>query len=414
MTPDIPTRLENDARHRLDVDDITIPENRLRAVQEDAITTLAESMALIGLRLPITVRQTSGPGGDGAGEGFVVVAGAHRLLAAKRLGWERIDATCLEGDETEARLWEIAENLHRAELKALERAEHLAEWLRLTAARQAGESGKPAQLAQLSATGGRGREGGASAATRALGVSRREGQRALKIAALDPAAKAVARELDLDDNQSALLAAAGKGDADAQVAALRETARRKRAKAGSTEAGEAGPARRADQAVVVTGGEGEARAEPGDEVEPERADATREDEGGDVGPARRADQAVVADGWSGEDGEAHAEPTGEGDPERAEARGDEAGDAGPARQADQAAVVNGEDEEDLERAIAQLAHELVSSLPEPRRRALRALLADERAGELLVGHLRGELAEPTEGTAAPADSPEDFEKTGAA
>jgi ParB/RepB/Spo0J family partition protein len=118
MAPDTPTRPANEARHTPRVDDITIPEHRLRAVQEDAVATLAESMSLIGQRVPITVRETPGPGGDGANEGFVVVAGIHRLLAARRLGWERIDATCLEGDETEARLWEIAENLHRAELTA--------------------------------------------------------------------------------------------------------------------------------------------------------------------------------------------------------------------------------------------------------------------------------------------------------
>lgn len=32
----------------------------------------------------------------------------------------------------DARLWEIAENLHRAELTVQERAEHIAEWVRLT------------------------------------------------------------------------------------------------------------------------------------------------------------------------------------------------------------------------------------------------------------------------------------------
>jgi hypothetical protein len=48
MAPDTPTRPASDARHRLDVDDITVPENRLRRVREDTIVTLAESMALIG------------------------------------------------------------------------------------------------------------------------------------------------------------------------------------------------------------------------------------------------------------------------------------------------------------------------------------------------------------------------------
>jgi hypothetical protein len=32
----------------------------------------------------------------------------------------------------QVRLWEIAENLHRAELSVLERSEHIAEWVRIT------------------------------------------------------------------------------------------------------------------------------------------------------------------------------------------------------------------------------------------------------------------------------------------
>jgi hypothetical protein len=37
-----------------------------------------------------------------------------------------------DGDETEARRAEISENLHRAELTVQERADHIAEWVRLT------------------------------------------------------------------------------------------------------------------------------------------------------------------------------------------------------------------------------------------------------------------------------------------
>ena len=38
----------------------------------------------------------------------------------------------LEGNETDARLWEIAENLHRADLTVRGRVERIAEWVRLT------------------------------------------------------------------------------------------------------------------------------------------------------------------------------------------------------------------------------------------------------------------------------------------
>ena len=59
-------------------------------------------------------------------------SGHHRLEAAKSLGWESLHGIIIEGDATAGRLAEIAENLHRAELTALERAEHVSEWVRLT------------------------------------------------------------------------------------------------------------------------------------------------------------------------------------------------------------------------------------------------------------------------------------------
>jgi hypothetical protein len=93
------------------------------------------------------------------------------------------------------RLWEIAENLHRSELTVLERSEHIAEWVRLT-------ENKGAQVAQVSAKGGRGIEGGLSAATRELGIDRTEAQRSAKIDSLtaevknrnEPARKRTPRE----------------------------------------------------------------------------------------------------------------------------------------------------------------------------------------------------------------------------
>ena len=43
-----------------------------------------------------------------------------------------IDAVVSDGTETDAKMWEIAENLHRADLTALERSEHVAEWAELS------------------------------------------------------------------------------------------------------------------------------------------------------------------------------------------------------------------------------------------------------------------------------------------
>jgi len=76
-------------------------------------------------------------------------------------------------NKTKARRWEISENLHRAELTKFERDELAAEWISFT-----GNTEKPAQLAQVS--GGRGNEGGLSAATRELGIERTDASEAAK------------------------------------------------------------------------------------------------------------------------------------------------------------------------------------------------------------------------------------------
>jgi hypothetical protein len=43
-----------------------------------------------------------------------------------------VDCLIFKDDEDNARLWGITENLHRADLTALERSGHIAEWVRLT------------------------------------------------------------------------------------------------------------------------------------------------------------------------------------------------------------------------------------------------------------------------------------------
>src|SRR5258705_7572060 len=96
--------------HRIPIDDIVVREGR-RAIDLEAVAAIADSMAEIGQRMPITVRARKGR--DSAGSALVLVVGRHRLEAAKMLRWKRIDAVYLDGDKSDARLWEIAENLHR-------------------------------------------------------------------------------------------------------------------------------------------------------------------------------------------------------------------------------------------------------------------------------------------------------------
>jgi hypothetical protein len=117
---------------------------------------------------------------------------------------------------------EVAENLHRVELTALERSEHVAEWVRL-AEKKASEI-KPAQVAPVS-KGGRGKESGINAAARELGVERTDAQRSVKVDSLSNEAKDYARNHGLADNKSALFAAAKhKNDPASQVQSLSQRA----------------------------------------------------------------------------------------------------------------------------------------------------------------------------------------------
>jgi hypothetical protein len=132
-------------------------------------------------------------------------------------------------DERDRKRWEIAENLHRAELTALERDEHVAEWIRLTeqeateaktiGRKDVRDSGKrdhgkdkPGQSGQVF-RGGRGNKSGVSQAARELNLSgkteesrRHTARRALNVDSLTPEAKQAAIDTGLDDNRTALRA----------------------------------------------------------------------------------------------------------------------------------------------------------------------------------------------------------------
>jgi hypothetical protein len=203
---------------------------RARSLSEDAVVSLIESIKTIGLQLPISV-QIDAASRD---ERYLLVAGLHRLEASRRLGMAHIDARIIDLDETERRLWEIAENLHRAELTTLERSEQIAEWVRLCEQRiQPAQVAPPEFAPHERAVGYKSpppqQQRGINAAVRELGVDRTEAQRAVKIDSLAPEAKIEAKALRLDRNQRALLGAARAPSKEAQIRALREEAARKAA-----------------------------------------------------------------------------------------------------------------------------------------------------------------------------------------
>lgn len=100
--------------------------DRLRKVDDDKVKALAASMKEVGLITPITIRQN-----EMLGVGYRLVAGAHRLAAAKLLKWDSISAIIVTASDLDARIAEIDENLIRNELTPAERAMHIAERKRL-------------------------------------------------------------------------------------------------------------------------------------------------------------------------------------------------------------------------------------------------------------------------------------------
>jgi hypothetical protein len=93
---------------------------RLRPLCDDFVKEIAESMSQVGLISPITITH---PGGRVSP---FLVAGAHRLAAAKLLKWETIECIEVEtANEDEALLMEVDENLMRANLTPAQRAMHI-------------------------------------------------------------------------------------------------------------------------------------------------------------------------------------------------------------------------------------------------------------------------------------------------
>jgi ParB family chromosome partitioning protein len=189
-------------------------------LDDDVVSSIAESFPLAGGGLinPITVRRMREQEDGKEVVKTVLVAGAHRLEAARRAGMKYINCTYLEGDETEARIVQIEENLFRKDLTVLQHAELLAEWaeLALTKGYISGQRGRKSKLGRP--------QGGFSKLARKLPTVGRSFEarrkiiaRATKIAGISAVAKDAAKDVGLDDNQKALLRIAKAGGRKAQI-----------------------------------------------------------------------------------------------------------------------------------------------------------------------------------------------------
>ena len=115
-----PERQAPSSSVQIKLDDILVSD-RLRELRPGVVDELAESFATVGQLQPIVVRKIAEPHKCPAD--YVLIAGVHRLEAARKLEWKTIAAVVINGIGAE--LAEIDENLVRADLSAAERKAHI-------------------------------------------------------------------------------------------------------------------------------------------------------------------------------------------------------------------------------------------------------------------------------------------------
>lgn len=141
--------------------------DRHRKLDKKRVKQIAESMKAIGLQHPIHVWAPSD-------DEWHLVAGRHRLAAALELGWEQIDCFFVDMDELGRDLWQIDENLMRADLTEAERADHLKRRKVIFKAQKKLSGTKPPTLT------GRGHKGFAAETAEITGISKRDINRSIR------------------------------------------------------------------------------------------------------------------------------------------------------------------------------------------------------------------------------------------
>ena len=190
----------------LDRADLTALEHDEHVAEWERLT---EAKGVLGQSAPKL--STRGRAGEGRPESGV--RAAVRVLGLERTEVRRaikVDGLSPEAKQA-AREVGLDDNrrgatLHRADLTAAERDDHITEWARLTDAKL-----QLAQLAPIESTRADGKghrhESGVRAAARVLGLERTDVQRAIKVASRAPEAKAACTEAGLDNNRTGLLKA---------------------------------------------------------------------------------------------------------------------------------------------------------------------------------------------------------------
>jgi Bifunctional DNA primase/polymerase, N-terminal len=177
----------------LDLDWIVIPDGT-PPCNEDKVRALAESYRITNVPAPLTVRVLTFRTKD-AWPTFRLLSDPYELETLKRLGIKCAECFVVEGD-TRERLWRLARLIHHPEVKCLDRALAVMEWVGFTR-EKGGQVAHPPGGKQP-------HDKGFSAAERVLGVSRRDLRRFSRIASISAEAQEIARGAGLDAIQIAL------------------------------------------------------------------------------------------------------------------------------------------------------------------------------------------------------------------
>lgn len=178
------------------ISDIRINPGR-RDVKQQNVDELARSIGAVGLLNPITVTQDN-----------TLIAGLHRLEAAKLLGWTEIECTVSDAEGVQAELAEIDENFVRAGLSHRELGDLLLRRKELYEAlhpetqqgKRNGQTAKNDNLTLLAV------KPFSEDTADKLGVSKRTVERLVQTAAnLTPEAKKIIREADSKITKGAAL-----------------------------------------------------------------------------------------------------------------------------------------------------------------------------------------------------------------
>ena len=195
------------------VKDVQIIDKR-RELDPKKVEALAASILMVGLRTPITVKRLEEECDGVSITVLAFVAGGYRLEAFKSLQRSRIPAFVIEGDQNDARILQLTENLYRTDLTALQHAEDLAALVELVQTDKGGQVAHPG--------GKQPHDRGINRAAKKLGFSPRKVRRSINIANITVEAKAKAIEVGFDKKQSRLLVIAKEEGVEAQLAKIAE------------------------------------------------------------------------------------------------------------------------------------------------------------------------------------------------